>query len=129
MLTTVDTLSDTSLWCCGMTNVRLQLAAVTATASTATTVFALHPPALDRLGGLGIAIAVAWMIAVALGAWLAVSSGAALVTVVSAGRAPSPVARFAPAFVRRLVEVALVGSCIVGSAVPASATSRGTRRD
>jgi nucleoid-associated protein YgaU len=39
------------------------------------------------------------------------------------------VARFAPAFVRRLVEVALVGSCIVGSAVPASATSWRNRRD
>ena len=44
-------------------------------------------------------------------------------------RASPSLDRCAPPFVRRLVEVALVGSCIVGSAVPASATSRAKRRD
>jgi hypothetical protein len=113
-----------------MTNARLHLATVTAAATTATTLFALHPPALGRAGALPpLVIAFAWLVATGLSAWLALTSGTALLAVVTSRRAPSSVARFAPAFVRRMVEVALVGSCIVGSAVPASATSWKTRRD
>jgi hypothetical protein len=112
-----------------MTNARLHLVVATATATAATTVFASHPPTLGSAGALSLALAAAWFVAVALSAWLALSSGVGLVALVRADRAPSALDRFAPPFVRRLVEVALVGSCIVGSAVPASATSRAKRRD
>jgi len=112
-----------------MTNARLHLAAVTAVATTAATVFGSHPPALGHRSGWPLLIAIAWVAGTGVSAWLALTSGAALLAIVGSGRTAPPVARFAPAFVRRMVEVALVGSCIVGSAVPASATSWKTRRD
>jgi nucleoid-associated protein YgaU len=82
-------------------------------------------PAIDPAAahsGDQLAIVTAWLAALVFAGWLALSSAIAIAAIVRPRAAPHLLA-CTPRLVRRLVEVALVGSCIVGSAVPASATS------
>jgi hypothetical protein len=82
-------------------------------------------PAIDPAAahsGDRLALVTAWSLALGLSLWLVIGCALALAAVARPATAPSIVTRL-PRVVRRLVEVALVGSCIVGSAVPASAIS------
>ena len=82
---------------------------------------AMRPPAFQPDDGAAVTVAAAWCVAASLSFWLALAS---TVGCISARTLP-----LTPRSVRHLIEVALVGSCIVGSAVPASATSSPVVRD
>jgi nucleoid-associated protein YgaU len=97
----------------------LVLAGVSATIGVALIV---HAPAVGAdADGVAVANATAWCIALTLSLWLATTS--------TVGCLSARVLPLTPRGVRRLIEVALVGSCVVGSAVPASATSLPVVRD
>jgi nucleoid-associated protein YgaU len=83
-------------------------------------VMAMHPGALvagaqSNADGIAVTAAAAWCVVTAASWWL---GGTCFVGLVA-----SRSVRGTPRYVRHLVEVALVGSCVVGSAVPASATT------
>jgi hypothetical protein len=72
--------------------------------------------------GDDLALAVAWLVAVAASAWLFVATGACAIAL--GLTRPDLAHRLAPALpsgIRKLVEVAVVGSCIVLPAWPAAA--------
>jgi nucleoid-associated protein YgaU len=72
--------------------------------------------------GDDLALAVAWFVAVAASVWLFVATGASLVALGFAR--PRLARRFAstlPVGIRRMVEVAIVGSCLTLPALPAPA--------
>ncbi len=75
--------------------------------------------------GDDLALTTAWALGVLWCIWLV---GASLVCELGLRtrrvRLASAGACFAPAFVRRLAEVAIVGSCVIGSALPAGASAR-----
>jgi nucleoid-associated protein YgaU len=72
--------------------------------------------------GDDVALAAAWLVALAAGAWLFVVTGACLVAVgCSRPQLARRLAPVLPAGVRRLVELAVVGALVVVPAVPAHA--------
>jgi hypothetical protein len=72
--------------------------------------------------GDDLALAVAWFVAVTASAWLFVATGACLVALGFARpRLARRLASPLPAGIRRLVEVAIVGSCLAIPALPAPA--------
>src|SRR5665213_2176006 len=100
---------------------------ITATALTALALGALVPmrPHLDAatwVRGDDLALAVAWIIAVAASAWLFVATGACVLALrLGRPRVARRLAPTLPAGIRRLVEVAIVASCVALPALPASA--------
>ena len=110
---------------------RLRLT-VLAAAATAAALLARRPDFTDPAHWAGdqAALAAAWAIALACCAYLAVGASVCLIALrtqrVSLARR---VAGYAPRFVRRLVEVALVSALTVAPAVPAMAAARPAARD
>ena len=98
---------------------------ITATALTALALGALVPmrPHLDAatwVRGDDLALAVAWIIAVAASAWLFVATGACVLALrLGRPRVARRLAPTLPAGIRRLVEVAIVASCVALPALPA----------
>jgi hypothetical protein len=102
---------------------RLLLVALFALASCGALVEA-HPQLSGTFWSRGddLALAVAWFVAVTASAWLFVATGACLVALGFARpRLARRLASPLPAGIRRLVEVAIVGSCLAIPALPAPA--------
>jgi nucleoid-associated protein YgaU len=106
---------------------RLRLACVTLFAlASLGALLAARPPLSGAVWSRGndLALAVAWLVAVAACAWLFVLSAGCAVSL-GCSR-PALARRLAPALpagIRKLVEVALVGSCIALPALPAAAAA------
>ena len=104
---------------------RLRLVLVTFLALASLGALVVARPALTGTPwsrGDDLAIAVAWLVAVAASAWLFVATGACVVALGFAR--PRLARRLAPTLpfgIRRLVEVAIVGSCLGITALPAPA--------
>jgi nucleoid-associated protein YgaU len=100
---------------------RAKLLLLSGSSALVCSALATHRAAFGADDGVAVANAAAWCVAFGGSLWLAVTSGVGCVS--------SRALPWTPRSVRRLIEVALVGSCIVGSAVPASATSLPVVRD
>ncbi len=98
----------------------------TAAAATTALLVAVHPQLRGEVWSRGddLALIVAWGVALVASAWLFVTSGACALAV-GIGR-PDAARRLAPALpvaLRRLVEVAVVATCVALPALPASAST------
>jgi len=104
---------------------RLRLVLVTSLALASLGTLVVARPALTGTTwsrGDDLAVAVAWLVAVAASAWLFVATGACVVALGFAR--PRLARRLAPTLpfgIRRLVEVAIVGSCLGITPLPAPA--------
>ena len=96
-------------------------------ASTVAALAVTHPRLtgpVTKWSGDDVALATAWLLAMVLSAWLAVVCGAGVVALARRDRrAAIRIARFGPAFVRRVVEAAVVVMCTVGPATAANAAT------
>jgi len=96
-------------------------------ASTVAALAVTHPRLtgpVTKWSGDDVALATAWLLAMVLSAWLAVVCGAGVVALARRDRrAAIRIARFGPAFVRRVVEAAVVVMCTVGPAPAANAAT------
>jgi hypothetical protein len=94
-------------------------------AGTLAALLAAHPRGVGPITtwtGDELASRTAWALAVAWSAWLVVAAFVCeLALRTRRTRLARSTARAAPAFVRRLVEVAIVGSCVVATGMPAGA--------
>ena len=110
-----------------MRHPRLRLAAVTLLAlTTLGALLAARPPLSTAMWSRGddLTVVVAWVVAIAASAWLfVVSAGCAIALGCSRPNVARRLAPALPAGVRKLVEVAIVGSCLAFPALPAASAA------
>jgi hypothetical protein len=104
-----------------------RLLVLTALSHVTVAVLALERPpvagGITRWSGDDLALATAWLLALVLSAWLAIVGTVGVLALVRRNeRVALRMSRFAPAFVRRVVEAAVVVMCAVGPATAAHAS-------
>jgi hypothetical protein len=105
--------------------IRLVVVTLLAFASLGVLVVA-RPPLTQSVWSRGddLALAVAWVVALAASAWLFVATGACVVALgLSRPRLARRISPVLPVGLRRLVEVAVVGACVALPALPAQAVA------
>ena len=106
---------------------RLRLVVVTLLACACLGVLVVaRPPLTQTVWSCGddLALAVAWVVALAASGWLFVATGACVVALgFSRPRLARRISPVLPVGLRRLVEVAIVGACVALPALPAQAVT------